>query len=494
MNSRINFYFSKTKKYWPFLCFTLANLVALLFYILGSKGEAPGFPLDDAWIHQTYARNLAENGMWSFSYGRISGGSTSPLWTLLLSIGYLINEHIYYYWTICISIVCYGLLAILLTKCLAKLRRVSILEQILFFLIIISEWHLIWAVFSGMETILYSLGTVLFAYLILKENRAWWLIGLVIGFMLWIRPDGLTLLGPAISLIIVDTIEKKQTFKDWIKFTGVFVSFCLLYVLFNFITTGNILPNTFYAKQTEYQELYQVSLAKRIFSEFSIFAIGSGVVLIPGFLFGIYESVRTKNIKILILAVWVIGFGILYAIRLPVTYQHGRYMIPVLPIYLLVGFWGSRILLENINKIKWRKPINFGFVLLIVVLSFGFFYSGFRAYHEDLKAINQLMVEPAKWISRNTNSADLIAVHDIGAMGYFSNREIIDLAGLVNPEVIPFIRDESKLYGYMKSKDVSYFVGFRDWYSSIDLWGENIYTFHYDFGGTDKQVVVVHLR
>jgi hypothetical protein len=44
-----------------------------------------GFPLDDGWIHQTYARNLAEYGQWAYLPGTISGGSTSPLWTLLLS-------------------------------------------------------------------------------------------------------------------------------------------------------------------------------------------------------------------------------------------------------------------------------------------------------------------------------------------------------------------------------------------------------------------------
>ena len=40
-------------------------------------GEA-GFPLDDAWIHQVYARNLATTGVWAFVPGQTSAGSTSP--------------------------------------------------------------------------------------------------------------------------------------------------------------------------------------------------------------------------------------------------------------------------------------------------------------------------------------------------------------------------------------------------------------------------------
>ena len=48
-----------------------------------------GFPLDDAWIHQTYARNLAEAGEWAFIRGQSSGGSTSPMWSALLVLGSL---------------------------------------------------------------------------------------------------------------------------------------------------------------------------------------------------------------------------------------------------------------------------------------------------------------------------------------------------------------------------------------------------------------------
>ena len=56
-------------------------LAAALTYTLG-------FPLDDSWIHVTYARNLALTGQWAFRLGHSSAGSTSPLWTLLLTPGF----------------------------------------------------------------------------------------------------------------------------------------------------------------------------------------------------------------------------------------------------------------------------------------------------------------------------------------------------------------------------------------------------------------------
>ena len=41
------------------------------------------FPLDDAWIHQVYARSLALGCGFAYNSGQPEAGSTSPLWSLL---------------------------------------------------------------------------------------------------------------------------------------------------------------------------------------------------------------------------------------------------------------------------------------------------------------------------------------------------------------------------------------------------------------------------
>jgi hypothetical protein len=69
----------------------VAALSLLAFVGLAIAGGGPGFPLDDAWIHQTYARNLARSGQWEYVPGVVSAGSTAPLWTMLLALGYLLR-------------------------------------------------------------------------------------------------------------------------------------------------------------------------------------------------------------------------------------------------------------------------------------------------------------------------------------------------------------------------------------------------------------------
>ncbi len=72
------------------LIIALAVILIAVIYLLASQFTyAIGFPLDDSWIHQTYARNLAQNGEWAFRPGIPSAGSTAPLWSALLALGFL---------------------------------------------------------------------------------------------------------------------------------------------------------------------------------------------------------------------------------------------------------------------------------------------------------------------------------------------------------------------------------------------------------------------
>ncbi|MFN8564456.1 MAG: hypothetical protein U0703_23200 [Anaerolineae bacterium] len=63
----------------------IAAVLMAALYLAAAGGN---FPLDDSWIHQTYGRNLAEYGEWAFLPGVASAASTSPLYTVVLSVGY----------------------------------------------------------------------------------------------------------------------------------------------------------------------------------------------------------------------------------------------------------------------------------------------------------------------------------------------------------------------------------------------------------------------
>ena len=107
-----------------------------------------------------------------------------------------------------------------------------------------------------------------------------------------------------------------------------------------------------------------------------------------------------------------------------------------------------------------------------------FWILGVKAYAEDIAIIESEMVTTAHWIRDNTPPNALIAAHDIGALGYFSQRDILDLAGLISPDVIPFIRDEDRLKDYLDAQNVDYLMTFPAWYPSLTLSPPLIYQTH----------------
>ncbi len=63
-------------------------------------------------------------------------------------------------------------------------------------------------------------------------------------------------------------------------------------------------------------------------------------------------------------------------------------------------------------------------------------YSFLCKYHNDRH------VAAGKWINKNTIEIQMsIATHDVGAIAFYGKRKIIDLAGLITPELIEHIND-----------------------------------------------------
>jgi len=62
----------------------------------------------------------------------------------------------------------------------------------------------------------------------------------------------------------------------------------------------------------------------------------------------------------------------------------------------------------------------------------------------------------------------VIAAHDIGAIGfYLADRPLIDLAGLITPDVIYFLRDEPRLLEYVLAHNTRYVVTSAAWHPNL---------------------------
>lgn len=474
--------------------FCLPIVFAAAYPIIAYLKGIQGFPLDDAWIHQTYARNLAQTSNWVYQAGIGSGGSTSPLWTLLLVPGHLLHKISPILYTIILTILLMSLLIWIGGKwiCRAGGKKAIALFGVL---ILSSCWQLDWAASSGMETILYSLIIVLvFYFMYFGWINAYWWIGLLIGVAVWIRPDAITLLCPIGVLILLDKILNHESISPIGKVAIGAVFPIILYGGWNIFTAGSVFPNTFFAKQAEYAELLTIPFFSRFINVITPVLTGVVFILIPGIIYLLIAATRKKDFRPLVVFLWCIGYVVLYAVRLPVDYQHGRYLIPTITPLIILGLLGINQISEDyVNNRIIKRVISPAWMVSILLINLIFWYKGMNAYQEDVNAINRLMVDSALWIKQNTPEKSKIAVHDIGAMGYFSDREIIDLAGLINPEVIPFIRDEIRLEQYIKSEKADYLVILQDWYPKLERMGKELASFSASSGGETAKMIILQL-
>ena len=448
------------------LMLAAAVVVVTSIYLLASYfNYGIGFPLDDSWIHQTYARNLAQRGEWAFRPGVPSAGSTAPLWSALLALGFLFSLSPYI-WTyllgaftlFALTVVCEWAVRTLIDSYRPHLPWVGI-----FFAF---EWHFAWAAMSGMETLLHGLIVTTVLVLLMTNTRRYLTLGLLTGLSAWVRPDGLTLLGPVLIMVLIHEQDTRPRLIALLRCLIGFGSLFVPYLLFNLAIGGTPMPNTFYAKQAEYASWQTISIFSRLGQMFLQLLVGPSLVLIPGVMGWLVKSIKQKMWGSLAALVWCAGYFGLYISRLPV-YQHGRYIMPAMPIFFLFGllafadFEKSRLFERYhwIGQTIWRASL--------VMLSVAFIFLGAQSYSQDVALIESEMVVTAKWVAANLPPDALIAAHDIGALGFFDTHALIDLAGLISPEVIPFIRDEPKLANYLNQQGADYLIAFPGFYPAM---------------------------
>jgi hypothetical protein len=302
--------------------------------------------------------------------------------------------------------------------------------------------------------------------LLMAGSHRYLTMGLLTGLSVWVRPDGLTLLAPVILTILLVDLSSKDKVNSVVRYLIGFGSLFVPYLLFNLWLSGTPMPNTFYAKQTEYAYwqaeplLYHLGvLLVQVFT-------GPGIILLPGIVAWAVLSIRRRNWASISSMLWCGGYLYLYISRLP-AYQHGRYLMPAMPILFLFGLLAFFEFTKTnlLKRYHWMAQQVWRVSLVLVTL--GFVVLGARAYGEDVGLIESEMVVTAKWVAQNIPPNAIIAAHDIGALGYFDQHQLIDLAGLVSPEVIPFMRNETRLAVYLNQRGASYLIAFPDFYPDL---------------------------
>jgi len=419
----------------------------------------PGFPLDDSWIHLQFARSVAAGDGLSYRAGELVAGSTSPLWTAALSLLFLLPLP---------PVVLAKLLGVGLFVALALASETFAgelglgpgLRLLAGLLVVATDW-MAWSALSGMEIPLFSLLTV-WGLVLWGRARDSGGAGLpralfVLAVAALARPEGLLLL----LLAVVDELAlaaapDRNVLETARRFAGLGQG--LLLVLLVVVPVGLVyaaiqgspLPGTL-AVKTDGLQRFLPSL-RHVYGIMGIlfrpqpclfFFSAAGVVRLA-------ERWGTSRDRGLLPGLWLIGLPMAYSTLAPeagpvLAGNFGRYFFPLLPPMVVLGVLG----LEPVVRRLVGSPASFlrraAAVVVVVAVAAPAVEAlavGAGRYAKNVADVEQSDVAAALWIRENLPAAAVLAVQDVGAVGYLTPNPLVDLAGIVTPEILPYIKGD----------------------------------------------------
>jgi hypothetical protein len=140
------------------------------------------------------------------------------------------------------------------------------------------------------------------------------------------------------------------------------------------------------------------------------------------------------------------------------------YGISILAILIMFVIIINIIFLSAENKYF----INFS-IILIVFVSYFMFQSILKSQELDLgqSPHQKEMLVASEWMKTNLPPNAVVGSWNAGIFGYFSNRQVINLDGLINNDILPHLKKRT-LYRYIEKRKINYIVD----YSVMIYWQE----------------------
>jgi hypothetical protein len=423
---------------------------------------ARGFPLDDSWIHLHFARNLAEGHGFAYNPGRPVSGSTAPLWTLLLGAGALVAGASV---TMAKVLGVAGALgAAVLTRRAALAWGTPPAVAVAAGVALLWMGPIAWGALSGMEVTLAALlvAGALLAHAADRVAATATLAALAIVA----RPEA-GLLVPFLAL------ARPLTPARVAAFVLVPLAVAAPVVAFSFATAGAPYPATAAAKIEGGligwlgggHEPLLTALATRPWAfarEWVAWLWRTHALLplalAPAIVLAWRRCGRPLGVAALALAAHPLGMALLAPYRGP-GFQEGRYSIHLLPLAVLVVAVGLG-----------RPPRRYRRAVLLVWLglALGALGPAVERYAWGVQNIEAMQVRIGRWVDANTPPGARLAVNDIGAIAYVSRREVVDLMGLVTPEILPYRRQgEEGVIRFVNEVCPDYVIIFPTWFPGL---------------------------
>ncbi len=428
--------------------------------------------MGDAFIHFVFARGIAE-GQPFFYNGEFSAGSTSPLWSSLLSwLWRFMGEGIV--WGVKIFAGFFVALIVLLTFAVAeKITRNPKISLITSALVAGSFVFSFWAA-KGMETPFYVcliLGSFLFYLKILEAKKSLCLeifLGVLLGLAILTRPEAWFFA----AILGVPLLVKK----GWRVILSVgFPAFLVFspYYFWLFENTGQIFPSSIARILRARQWAHEVG-GVFFTTEVLKILLTKLLPLTPFFLFFFYPSTNPRvnsgaNAKYIFLPIfaWLIFHLFFFSLVFPTTEGY-RYLLAALPFFYFIAILGI-----------FKLPKKFQIAALGFALVGSFAISTQQLLERmdsiancEKPFISATRKETGLWLQDNTKKNDLIAMKEIDQSAFYSGRRMLSVDGTLDTKAVPFVKSGDQL-GFLQQEKPDYFILEEEMYREYPDWQDS---------------------
>jgi len=421
----------------------------------------PGFTQDSSWVDLVLASNLASGKPLVFNPGSPQGPYTSsPLWVLMQTIASVPAGDTVYTAKVLGLVASVGIC--LATYLLGLSLGLSVKASFTA------------ALFVGLSSRLTStagteFGMILFGLLSLLGLWRYWkdvLSGhytltpwLFFGLASMARPEGHILF----FLVLIDATlgsGKRMLLRsrNYITLSEASLLYLVLvspYLIFTFRHTGHLLPAAFQLPGPMLDSADGAGL-----TGYAAMLLADNPLLFPFVLLGAWLFLRSlwsgygngtqsaPRFPALIPA-WCVAHPIVSTLwgATPVDLKH--LTAPMIPLHMIMALAALAWLDQRLRIIYAKRPYWLpvsigvglrGLIYAAIVFSVMVVPSHSRNFGREVNSINNTLVEAGLWLASNTPADAMVAAHLSGAIRFHSQRTVLDMSGLTQPDLMLLLR------------------------------------------------------
>lgn len=453
---------------WALFC----AIAALTFvaYAATSAAAANGrilMPLDDAYIHFQYARQIAAGELYVYNPGLPpTSGATSFLYPFILALGYQLSFQGLQLgsWAMIVGAVAQALSGWLI----ASIGRacgawsIGVVVAVVFMIYGATAWHFM----SGMETGLVMMSALLALYGIIARRDAVAVGGAALSALL--RPEG-AILAVLISVffgIKIFNAQAQSERKDAGRILWILIPMLAIGVqpLVNLLVTGSVVATGNSAKSLFGVVPFDLGyVITRIWDNFTrmwreffvlqadtpayLMVIPAGLALI-GCFFLIKDRTR-RGVGVLIV-MWFVGISAAISTLDTAFWHFKRYHMPLIAALFALAVVGLLIFHKQNaqhegTKTQRREGIQ---RMVLAIAAFALIIAAASSSADFLQSygvnVGYVYAQPYQmvlWLRENAPDDARVAVHDVGMMRYIGEVTTLDMVGLTTAGAADYWRN-----------------------------------------------------